>query len=229
MAGGSRPVTAKATSKEGGRETFAAFDETHLFVLPELHRLHDTIRRNLGTKRKESEPWSLEVSTMYAPGEDSVAERSHAFAQAVAEGKIRDPGFLFDHRGGAGRVRLRRRRTAPGRARRSLRGGVSWIDLDRLVAEARDPQTEESDFRRYFLNRAHRARGWPVRQVLHVEQPRRGRARDPGRRARLSRRRRIEDLRYHGCRLGGTARRRDGRRRCLRIQRPGACRPPRPA
>jgi hypothetical protein len=27
------------------------------------------------------------------------------------------------------------------------------MDLDRLIAEARDPQTDESDFKRYFLNR----------------------------------------------------------------------------
>ena len=89
-----RPVTAKAHSKEGGWETFAPFDETWLFVAPELHRLHDTIRRNLA-KRKEAEPWSLEVSTMYAPGEGSVAEHSHAQAKAGS-----DPGFLFDHREG---------------------------------------------------------------------------------------------------------------------------------
>ena len=67
------PITARASSKEGGRETFAVFDETHLFVTPELVRLHETIRRNLA-KRRAAEPWSLEVSTMYAPGEESVAE-----------------------------------------------------------------------------------------------------------------------------------------------------------
>jgi phage terminase large subunit-like protein len=77
-----QPITAKAVSKEGGRESFAAFDESHLFITPELHRLHDTIRRNLA-KRKVAEPWSLEASTMYSPGEDSVAEQSHAYAQPI--------------------------------------------------------------------------------------------------------------------------------------------------
>jgi phage terminase large subunit-like protein len=147
-----RPVTAKATSKEGGRETFVTFDETHLFVLPELHRLHETIRRNLGTKRKESEPWSLEVSTMYAPGEDSVAERSHAFAKALAEGKIRDPGFLFDHREGPDGFDFHDDEQLRAALVETYGEAAAWIDLDRLIAEARDPQTDESDYRRYFLN-----------------------------------------------------------------------------
>jgi phage terminase large subunit-like protein len=151
-----RPVTAKATSKEGGRETFCTFDETHLFVLPELHRLHDTIRRNLGTKRKESEPWSLEVSTMYAPGEDSVAEHSHAFAEALAAGKIRDPGFLFDHREGPDGFDFADDEQLRAALVEAYGEAAAWIDLDRLIAEARDPQTDESDFRRYFLNRATR-------------------------------------------------------------------------
>jgi hypothetical protein len=33
---------------------------------------------------------------------------------------------------------------------------AEWMDLERLIAEARDPQTSESDFRRYFLNQATR-------------------------------------------------------------------------
>ena len=50
------PVTAAAASKEGGKESFAVFDETGLYVLPELHRMYETIRRNLA-KRKQAEPW----------------------------------------------------------------------------------------------------------------------------------------------------------------------------
>ena len=68
------PSTASGASKDGGKETYAVFDETHLYVLPELRRMHDTVRRNL-RKRREAEPWCLETSTMYRPGEESVAER----------------------------------------------------------------------------------------------------------------------------------------------------------
>lgn len=145
------PITAKASSKDGGLETFVGFDETHLYVLPELHRLHATIRRNLG-KRKIAEPWSMETSTMYAPGENSVAEFSHQYAKKVRAGKIKDAGFLFDHRQGPDQFDFH----DDGQLRSALveayGEAASWMDLERLIAEARDPQTDENDFRRYFLN-----------------------------------------------------------------------------
>lgn len=150
--GGSiRPITAKASSKDGGRETFAIIDESHLYVSPELKRLFDTIRRNL-VKRREAEPWCLETTTMYAPGEESVAEHSHRYAEAITRSGTPDPGFLFDHR------------QAPpmpkDASEEELRAGLvaaygeaaGWMDLDRILLELRDPQTDPGDWRRYFLN-----------------------------------------------------------------------------
>lgn len=145
------PITAKASSKDGGLETFVGFDETHLYVLPEHHRLHSTIRRNLG-KRKAAEAWGMETSTMYAPGEGSVAEHSHAYAKAIRAGQLKDVSFLFDHRQARGDFDF----DDDGQLRSALleaygeAGG--WIDTERLIAEARDPQTDQNDFRRYFLN-----------------------------------------------------------------------------
>jgi phage terminase large subunit-like protein len=147
------PVTAAAASKEGGKETFAVFDETGLYVLPELHRMYETIRRNLA-KRKQAEPWSLETSAMYALGEESVAEHSHRYAQAIAEGQIEDPGFLFDYRRAPDGFDFRN----PAELRAALAevygAAAEWMDLERLVAEAYDPQTREDAFRRFFLNQA---------------------------------------------------------------------------
>jgi phage terminase large subunit-like protein len=146
-----QPVTAKASSKEGGRESFAAFDESHLFILPELHHLHETIRRNLA-KRKTAQPWSLEVSTMYSPGEDSVAEQSHAYAQAIAAGKINDPSFLFDHRSGPAEFDFGDDEQLRAALVDAYGEASAWMDVERLLAEARDPMTDESDFMRYFVN-----------------------------------------------------------------------------
>lgn len=157
-----RPITAKSTSKDGGKETFVVFDETHLYSSAELRKLHDTIRRNLA-KRKIGQPWALETSTMYAPGEESVAEFSHRYAQAIAEGRVNDPGFLFDHRQSpelspeefADDDMLRQALVeAYGEA-------AAWMDIERLIAEARDPMTAEADYRRYFLNLAtDRSESW---------------------------------------------------------------------
>ncbi len=152
------PLSAKATSKEGGKETFAVFDETHLFRTPELIRLHDTIRRNLA-KRRAAEPWSLEVSTMYAPGEESVAEFSHTYAETATGLSAR--GFLFDHREAPTDFDFDDDEQLREALAIAYGAAAEWVDLDRMVAEARDPQTRESDFRRYFLNLATvRADSW---------------------------------------------------------------------
>lgn len=152
-----RAISAKASSKDGGKETFVNFDETHLFITPELHRLAATIRRNL-TKRKIAQPWSLETSTMYAPGENSVAEGSHTFARSIADGKVRDDGFLFDHREGPDPESFDFDDDDQLRAAlMEVYGEASeWMDFERLVADARDPATVKADFVRYFLNRPSR-------------------------------------------------------------------------
>lgn len=175
-----RPVTSRASSKDGGKETFAVFDETHLYVVPELRRLFQTIRRNL-SKRREAQPWSLETSTMYAPGEGSIAEQAHEYARAIEAGTVPDDlGFLFDHVSGPDpdafdfdddEQLLAALTTAYGEA-------AGWMDLHRMVADARDPTTGREDFVRYFLNvPQERASSWikraawePLERSLEVEQ-----------------------------------------------------------
>jgi len=155
-----QPVTARASSKDGGKETFAYFDETHLFVTPDLVRLHSTVRRNLA-KRRQAEPWSLETSTMYALDEGSVAESSHHYAQKVAEGAIRDSGFLFDHRQGSVDFDWDDDDQLRAALVEAYGAASEWMDVDRIVAEIRDPQTSESDARRYFLNQPfNKATAW---------------------------------------------------------------------
>jgi phage terminase large subunit-like protein len=159
-----RPITARASSKEGGRESFAVFDETHLFLTPELVRLHETIRRNL-SKRRTAEPWSLEVSTMYAPGEESVAELSHRYAESIGE-KALAVGFLFDHREAPTDIDFADDEQLRAALADVYGAAAEWVDLERLLAEARDPQTREADFRRYWLNQATaRTDSWLAPQV----------------------------------------------------------------
>lgn len=153
--GGSiRYVTARASSKDGGRETFVNFDETHLFISAELRNLVATIRRNLA-KRKLAEPWSLETSTMYAPGEESVAELSHRHARRVASGTLADPGFLFDHSEGPDPDGFDWEDDDQLRAAVAQAYGpaAEWMDLERILSEIRDPDALRADSIRYFLNR----------------------------------------------------------------------------
>lgn len=154
VAGGGeiRPSTAASASKDGGKETFAVADETHLFVAPELHAMHDTVTRNLA-KRRLAEPWMLETSTMYQPGQGSVAEATHDYARKVAAGEAADRGLLFDHRDGPvpepwgdDDQMLASLTAAYGEA-------SEWMDLDRILSEIRDPKTSKASAARYFLNR----------------------------------------------------------------------------
>lgn len=148
------PITAKASSKDGGRETFVVFDETHLYITPELRRLHATIRRNLA-KRKQAEPWALETSTMYAPGEDSIAEGSHRYYEALQSGSIVDQSFLFDHRQGPYKFDFDDDDQLRAALVEAYGAASEWMDVERMILEARDPQTDRGDFMRYFVNIPH--------------------------------------------------------------------------
>lgn len=147
------PVTAAADSKDGGRSTFVVFDETHLFNSTQLRRLHGIIRRNLA-KRMGADPWSLEVTTMYRPGEESVAELSHRYARAVQSGELDDDSFYFDHREGPSDFNWKSDTELREALREAYGAAAGWMDLDRIVRECRDPQAEEADSRRYWLNQA---------------------------------------------------------------------------
>ncbi|MCG6499452.1 terminase [Kitasatospora sp. A2-31] len=145
------PSTASSASKDGGKETFGVFDETHLYVLPETRAMHKTVRRNL-VKRRAAEPWSLETSTMYAVGENSVAEATHQYAEAVKAGRVRDGGLLFDHRQAPHVEDLMDDAQLLPALEYVYGDAAGWMDLERIAADMREPDTDPADARRYFLN-----------------------------------------------------------------------------
>lgn len=138
------PVTASSGSREGQRVTDGVLDETHLW-LPENRgiRLAATIRRNVG----KMDGRSLESTNAWAPGEGSVAESSAKATEA------KEPGILIDHLLPVGDVSLSNK-TELRRAVRHVYGDAvgRWIDVNRILAEIRDPATTEEDGRRFYLN-----------------------------------------------------------------------------
>lgn len=144
-----QPVTSADRSADGGKSTFIVADETHLWVLPRLKRLHGTMTRNL-LKRKAASGWMLETSTMYADGEGSVAEGTHSFAKD-APPKVRRT-LLFDHRQAAMSWDLSRRGDRIKALREAYGPASSWMDLPALADSWDDPQVSEADFRRFWLN-----------------------------------------------------------------------------
>jgi hypothetical protein len=142
------PVTSADTSKDGGKSTFIVADETHLWTLPRLHRLHGVMTRNL-LKRKEASGWMLETSTMYAEGEGSVAEGTHAYAESSARAR---KFLLFDHRQASEDWDLDNRRERLKALREAYGPAAAWMNLEALADSWDDPQVSEADFRRFWLN-----------------------------------------------------------------------------
>lgn len=147
-------VTSSGTSREGFRPVFSAMDQTESWI-PSLGgpKLAATIRRNLG----KVQGCSVETPNAFEPGADSVAEKSFAAEGAQAEGRTKiSTGILFDHREAppdtdpADRSSLLAGLAFAYGDSADVNGG--WVNLDRLVAEYWDPDTDPQDARRFYLN-----------------------------------------------------------------------------
>lgn len=146
-------------ARDGARTTFQHFDEPHLFLSPRLKDAHATMLRNV-PKRYAADAWSLETTTMYGPGEDSIAELTHHYAQAIGRGAVEDPRLYFDHRQASEHWDL----AEPDQLREAILeasgDAAGFIDLEGIVAMFRDPTSDENALRRYWLNQ-------PRRSALH--------------------------------------------------------------
>jgi len=152
------PSTASSSAKDGGKETCTIFDETHLYVTPELRRMYKTVDRNC-RKRKDAQPWALQTTTMYQPGDDSVAEKTHERAKLIAEGKSRSARLLFDHREAPANVDLSDRDQLVAALREVYGPFADVLDLDGIIEnEFWNIEKDPEDSRRYFFNQPTAAR-----------------------------------------------------------------------
>jgi len=155
-----QPATAGSASKDGGLETFAVFDETHLYITPTLREMFKVVSRNLRKRKKTTETWYLETTTMYAPGEESVAEDTYRLADLIDEGKVRRTRLLFDHRWGEiAELDQNPDETAEEYYQRladafteAYGDAMEWNDVDALIDGLWDTHQSESETRRYFFN-----------------------------------------------------------------------------
>lgn len=156
-------VTSSSSAREGFRPVFAAMDQTESWTKTNGgRRLAATIRRNLG----KVNGCSVETPNAFEPGVESVAESSFAAFAAQMEGRTRVAhGLLFDHREAppdtdpTDEASLRKGlEFAYGESADSAGG---WVNLDRLVEEYYDPDTDPQDARRYYLNQiTHASDSW---------------------------------------------------------------------
>ena len=148
-----RPSTAGAASKDGGKESFAVVDEPHLYYLPELRQMHAMVRRNT-RKRKIAQPWMLATTTMFQPGQHSVAEDLYDEAEKLMEQQKRSYGFCWHHREGSITEAVWDDDVAQLASLREAYGpAADWMDLAGMVEhEIRAPGSVKAENARYFHN-----------------------------------------------------------------------------
>lgn len=146
-----RPSTSGSASKDGGKETFAVADEIHLYTLSELRQMLATVRRNL-RKRRVAEPWLLQTTTMFRPGQETPAEKQFEWARKWDGKPGRDVSVLFDHIE-AGEFDWDDDEALIAALAYTYESAASWMDLEGIRAEIRDPETDRGDAERYFFNR----------------------------------------------------------------------------
>lgn len=143
--------TAAAASKDGGKETFVVFDETHLYDTPILVAMYATVTRNLRKRKATAGTWYLETTTMFAKGAESVAEQTYTLAGQIRDGLTRSDRLLFDHRYGECDD-LSSEEMLRAAILEAFGEAIEWNDIDSIVEEFWDPRKTTTDSRRFFLN-----------------------------------------------------------------------------
>jgi hypothetical protein len=177
-----QPVSASNESNDGAKSTFIVSDETHLWVPPvtgvhKLGRMHQTMCRNL-LKRAQASGWMLETSTMYAKGEGSVAEGTHAYARSLKSAG-RESSLLFDHKQAAEHWDLNQRDQRVKALKEAYGPAAAWMNLEAIADYWDDPQASENEFRRFWLNQPVRLKNplaidpmqWLLLEDRELEQP----------------------------------------------------------
>lgn len=168
------PLSGSPNARDGARTTFQGFDESHRLASPRLVAAHRTMLANL-PKRRLSDPWALEVTTSFEPGAGSVAEATHGLAVAVAEGRATSPGLFYFYRYAADSHDLGTPRGLRAAVVDASGPHAGWADIDGIVAQWDDPDTDRAYLERVWLNRVVSGSG----RALTEEQV--AAAADPGR------------------------------------------------
>lgn len=169
-----RASTSGSASKDGGKETFVVPDESHLYVLPELRSMYATVMRNLG-KRKLADPWALQTTTAYKPGEESIAEQK---LTAWRKGEL-DSSVHVDHREARGKIDITDRDRTLKQLRQVYGAAMDpqsgWMEAERVYQDMLDPTVcrDEAEAARYFLNRPMSGQDAWIAKAVHERQTRR--------------------------------------------------------
>lgn len=165
------PVTAAAGSREGQPVTYGCLDETHLWTPRNGgKRLAATIRRNVSKMGGRT----YETTNAFDPGDDSVAQATDKAAREGARGVFYDAVE-------APRLDLAEASDDELKAALTVAyGDAWWVDLDRIVADIRDPDMTAEDAQRFHLNWNVKSAERAIDPALWAAQARKGPHPDKG-------------------------------------------------
>jgi hypothetical protein len=147
-----QPLASAPGSREGALTTFQHWDETWLWASLRLRNSRTTMLANL-TKRLLAEPWGLETTTAYIPGQNSVAEQTAHYAEAVAEGKIHDSRLFYFHRYASEGYDLGDRAQLRAAIVEASGPNAAWRDIEGICDQWQDPEADKIYLERVYLNR----------------------------------------------------------------------------
>lgn len=148
------PSTSSGSSKDGGKETFVVFDETHLYDSDSLRTTYSIVQNNL-KKLRDSEPWGLETSTMFEPGAESVAERTYEAALVIEEDERVASDHMdlyFNHRQGPEDIDFGIYDEVKNALIEAYGDFAPYVDIDRLTKGFFDVRTTLGNQKRFYLN-----------------------------------------------------------------------------
>lgn len=148
-----RALASSPSARDGARTTFQHFDETHRFNRAVLRAAHQTMLNNI-PKRYIADPWTLETTTAFGPGEDSVAEVAHEWAKAVEAGKKAiDPTVFYFHRQASDRHDITTKEGREAAVREASGPSGLFRDLAAVVNLYDSPGTDKAFWERVWGNR----------------------------------------------------------------------------
>lgn len=148
-----RPSTASSSAKDGGLESWACFDEVHLYYKPELIRMYETVTRNLA-KREAAQPWAFIPTTMYEPTRGSIAELLHEEAREIRAGTAAATRLYFNHRFAPPETNMDDDASFDAGLREAYGDAASYIDIKGLIQRRRSKTASREFTAQFFLNQA---------------------------------------------------------------------------
>jgi hypothetical protein len=134
-----------ADAADGAKPTFIPREEAHLWTTRELKDTAETLERNL-IKRRIADPWMMDATTIYAPGEGSVLEEAFASAEAGAR------RILIDYRQASMDWDLSKEDQWLEAVKEASGDAYAWTNVEAMWDLWRNPRRSQAAFRRFQLN-----------------------------------------------------------------------------